>query len=111
MGPDQRGGISGGQFDRPVRRRGVRRGHARQRPEPRRRAGPALALAPTGPFPGATHTASIGISGHRPDKPEPDSDQLFREADQALYKAKDSGRNRVAVWTVPDGHPEVHSTA
>jgi len=54
-------------------------------------------------------TASIGISAHEPGEPARGYDQLFREADQALYKAKDSGRNRVAVWTAPDGHAEVRS--
>ena len=56
-------------------------------------------------------TASIGISAHQPGEPARDYNQLFREADQALYKAKNSGRNRVAIWTAPDGHPEVRSTA
>lgn len=54
-------------------------------------------------------TASIGISAHQPGEPERDYDQLFREADQALYQAKNSGRNRIAVWTAPDGHAELRS--
>lgn len=56
-------------------------------------------------------TASIGISAHQPGEPKREYTQLFREADQALYQAKNSGRNRVAVWTAPDGHPEVRSSA
>jgi two-component system cell cycle response regulator len=55
----------------------------------------------------AAVTASIGISAHSPGEPARDYNQLFREADQALYLAKDSGRDRVAVWTAPDGHAEV----
>ena len=43
-------------------------------------------------------TVSCGIadaSGLGPD----DRDQLFFRADQALYRAKDEGRNRVRLWT------------
>ncbi|HKJ70702.1 MAG TPA: diguanylate cyclase, partial [Gammaproteobacteria bacterium] len=56
-------------------------------------------------------TASIGISAHESGEPARDYNRLFREADQALYRAKDEGRNRVAVWTAPDGHAEVRYSA
>ena len=40
--------------------------------------------------------ASIGIAVARP---ETDTDQLLRNADLAMYKAKDQGRNRVATYS------------
>lgn len=45
-------------------------------------------------------TASIGISGYDPSGSEPAED-VVRQADEALYNAKESGRNRVLLY----GHP------
>lgn len=46
-------------------------------------------------------TVSAGaawIQGSAPPRPE----ELFQRADQALYQAKQAGRNRLAVWDDPD---------
>ena len=40
-------------------------------------------------------TVSVGVASRRVDTL--DSDQLMKAADQALYAAKDGGRNRVAL--------------
>ncbi len=43
-------------------------------------------------------TASIGVATYRPgESAHETAGQLLREADQALYRAKDQGRNRVAT--------------
>ncbi len=52
------------------------------------------ALVPGGPAGGLKITASFGVAAGRPD--ETGSDVLKR-ADEALYRAKESGRNRVEV--------------
>ncbi len=54
-------------------------------------------------------TVSLGISAQHPDELPRDYARLFREADQALYAAKDAGRNRVAVWEA-SGAPVVRTT-
>jgi len=41
-------------------------------------------------------TVSIGVGIYRPDR-HADADALYREVDEALYRAKREGRNRVAV--------------
>ncbi|MFP4560620.1 MAG: diguanylate cyclase [Thiohalorhabdus sp.] len=56
-------------------------------------------------------TASVGITAQHVDEPVRDFDQLFREADRALYGAKDSGRDRVAVWEWTTGQAEVRFPA
>jgi two-component system cell cycle response regulator len=52
-------------------------------------------------------TASVGISAVTPEAPR-DYPELFREADQALYKAKESGRNRVGLWDTAAGEARVY---
>ena len=42
-------------------------------------------------------TVSIGVSSHTP-RPKEDVTTLISEADEALYKAKAEGRNRVKVF-------------
>jgi two-component system cell cycle response regulator len=44
-------------------------------------------------------TASIGVATH----PHGDSDMLVEHADQALYEATRTGRDRVTVWSPPPG--------
>jgi diguanylate cyclase (GGDEF)-like protein len=46
-------------------------------------------------------TVSIGVALLRPDVPT--LDDLIGRTDQALYRAKGSGRDRVAVWEEADG--------
>jgi len=48
-------------------------------------------LSPEGPY---RVTISIGVAAHVPDL-TPDVDALLRVADKALYRAKETGRNRV----------------
>ncbi|MEJ2344207.1 MAG: diguanylate cyclase [Gammaproteobacteria bacterium] len=43
-------------------------------------------------------TASIGIAVHEPGARDADGDTLLARADQALYAAKQAGRNRWVVW-------------
>jgi len=49
-------------------------------------------------------TASIGVA---PGKGPPDFQRLYRIADQALYAAKRSGRNRVVLSSAPFTDPEI----
>ncbi|OYV33924.1 MAG: hypothetical protein B7Z83_09035 [Thiomonas sp. 20-64-5] len=44
-------------------------------------------------------TASIGIAEFLPTASIADVDELLDRADQALYRAKQAGRNRVELWT------------
>jgi len=53
-------------------------------------------------------TASVGISTLTPQAPQRDYQQLFREADQALYQAKESGRNRVGIWDPDTEEARIH---
>jgi diguanylate cyclase (GGDEF)-like protein/PAS domain S-box-containing protein len=46
-------------------------------------------------------TTSIGLSCIVPDSDKPGVEELFAQADDALYKAKEGGRNRIALF----GHP------
>ncbi len=70
---------------------------ARQLAEQMRAAIHALAI-PHAYSPVADHiTISIGASMHRPQQPSTNADALKLAADQALYQAKEQGRDRV-VW-------------
>ncbi len=46
---------------------------------------------------GKNVTASIGISNYRNNSSNPE--ELIRNADRALYRAKDNGRNQVVIYT------------
>ncbi|MDY0331100.1 MAG: diguanylate cyclase [Thiomonas sp.] len=48
---------------------------------------------------GLTLTTSIGIAEFLPTSTIRDADELLDRADQALYRAKQSGRNRVEIWS------------
>ena len=48
---------------------------------------------------GMTLTTSIGIAEFLPISSVKDADELLDRADQALYRAKQAGRNRVEIWT------------
>jgi FOG: GGDEF domain len=48
---------------------------------------------------GLTLTTSIGIAEFLPTSTLMDADELLDRADQALYRAKQAGRNRVEIWT------------
>lgn len=50
-------------------------------------------------------SASIGVSFY-PQREEIDADQLTRQADQAMYKAKQSGKNRYQVFDAGQAHSE-----
>ncbi len=47
----------------------------------------------------ARMSASVGVAVHRGDGPAVDATAMFKRADLAMYRAKDSGKNRVAVFT------------
>jgi diguanylate cyclase (GGDEF)-like protein len=51
----------------------------------------ARLTAPTG----APLSVSVGVASRRPNE---SAEDLLRHADEALYYAKDAGRNRVALW-------------
>lgn len=53
----------------------------------------------------ATLTTSIGIAEHLPLSGEIDIDELLDRADQALYRAKQAGRNKVEIWTGQNPEP------
>lgn len=54
---------------------------------------------PDAPQAGMTLTASIGIAEFLPTASITGADELLDRADQALYRAKQAGRNRVEIWT------------
>lgn len=59
-----------------------------------------LRQAVSGERSGATVTLSAGIASTQ-DHPFADPRSLFRAADEALYTAKRSGRDRVLAWRGP----------
>lgn len=48
-------------------------------------------------------SSSVGVANFPLHASDPDD--LFERADQALYSAKQGGRNQVRVYNVPNGHP------
>ncbi len=56
-----------------------------------------------GPTP-LTITASIGLAVMT--QPDDDLDALIHRADEALYRAKHAGRNRVVLWSAPAAQPQ-----
>jgi diguanylate cyclase (GGDEF)-like protein len=51
---------------------------------------------------GTPLTVSVGVAARLPGS---DADELLRQADAALYQAKNAGRNRVAAWRSPTVAP------
>ncbi len=49
---------------------------------------------------GLRFTASLGVAEINPTTPDPA--ELVNQADQALYKAKQTGRNKVVFWETPE---------
>jgi diguanylate cyclase (GGDEF)-like protein len=47
----------------------------------------------------ARMTASVGVAVHRGDGPAVDATAMFKRADLAMYRAKERGKNRVAIYT------------
>jgi diguanylate cyclase (GGDEF)-like protein len=64
----------------------------------------ALASTPM-PDTGARVTFSIGVAGADPARGEADLGHAIAQADRALYRAKEEGRNRVRVVGVAPEHP------
>jgi diguanylate cyclase (GGDEF)-like protein len=54
---------------------------------------------------GGVVTASIGVATYRPREQRGGPEMLIGSADQMLYKAKQSGRNRIMSQDVPSEHP------
>lgn len=65
-----------------------------------RRGIEALAIPHEAKDPPGVVTASMGIAELPPNSKKP-AEALLKEADEALYRAKGSGRNRVAVYAGP----------
>ncbi|WP_198034152.1 sensor domain-containing diguanylate cyclase [Acidihalobacter ferrooxydans] len=61
----------------------------------------ALATASLGGLPAGRVTVSIGVAVFQP-APSETPEATLRRADEALYRAKDEGRNRVVCATAPD---------
>ena len=59
--------------------------------------GGALHLGQTGSL---RVTASLGLSGY-PSRAVASAEQLVRCADEALYRAKREGRNKIAIYQAP----------
>jgi diguanylate cyclase (GGDEF)-like protein/putative nucleotidyltransferase with HDIG domain len=51
-------------------------------------------------------TTSVGIAIYQPDRHQRANTDLLRQADQALYRAKHSGRNTLVCWHHPPPDPE-----
>jgi len=68
-----------------------------------------LAIQEAGCLPadaGQKLTTSIGIAEYVPTASLIDADELLDHADQALYRAKQSGRNRVEIWSGESSAPQ-----
>lgn len=51
-------------------------------------------------------TTSIGIAIYQPDRHQGEAPDLLHQADQAMYRAKHSGRNTMVCWHHPPPGPE-----
>ena len=62
-------------------------------------------LAHVGPSATLNVTASFGVACTHPSHEMPAGEELLARADQALYEAKRSGRNRVMAWALAADEP------
>lgn len=56
--------------------------------------------------PGGIVTVSVGVASARPDKRGPDPEMILASADQALYRAKREGRDRVCLAPLERSSPD-----
>ncbi|HVY52113.1 MAG TPA: diguanylate cyclase [Devosia sp.] len=53
-----------------------------------------------------TVTVSVGVTTLEPGPNDTTIAELLRRADEALYAAKAAGRDRVVIWSAPEGRPQ-----